>query len=234
METLRELVPYFDERGNSIEYDGELPPSANVTIKLRGSGNRLVVAPTSKIVDLMVDFSGDDALVVIGDTTVPRTGLRFSMRLGHQCTVRIGANVGAETKSFIRVSEGQSVNIGDDCMLASGVAFRADDSHAIYDVRTGKRSNPAASIEVGEHVWLGKDVVVMGGVKIGDGSVVGLRGVVTKNLPNNCVAVGAPARVVKRDTAWERPLLTYRQPGIGGLPRGHKKSKKYWNKTRED
>ncbi|WP_133249845.1 acyltransferase [Brachybacterium endophyticum] len=227
-------MPYDDVRGNSIDYDGDLPETAKVTIKLRGSGNRLVVARDAKIVDLMVDFSGDDAVVVIEGTTESRTGLRFSMRLGHECTVRIGENVGTETKSFIRVSEGQSVTIGEDCMIASGVAFRADDSHAIYDVRTGKRSNPAGCIDVGEHVWLGKDVVVMGGVTIGQGSVVGLRGIVTKDLPNNCVAAGAPARVVKRDVAWERPILSFREPGIPGLPRGHKKSTKYWNVTRAD
>ncbi|MBB5830375.1 acyltransferase [Brachybacterium aquaticum] len=231
MDVLQELTPYRDQRGNRIEFEGTLPSAAKVKITFRGSGNRLVVAASARVVDLAIDFSGDDSVVVIGETSEKRTGLRFSMRLGHQCTVDIGANVGAETRTFIRVSEGQSVRIGDDCMLASGVAIRADDSHAIYDVRTGKRTNPAGSVDVGEHVWLGKEVVVMGGVTIGDGTVVGLRSTVTRDLPNNCVAVGAPAKVVRRDVAWERPVLTFREPGIDGVPEAQQRSEKYWNLT---
>ncbi len=233
MHVVDELVPYRDESGNRIEFEGSLASTAKVKVTFRGSGNRLVVASSAHIANLAVDFSGDDSLVVIGETSEKRTGLRFSMRMGHQCTVEIGPNVGSETRSFIRVSEGQTVKIGADCMLASGVAIRADDSHAIYDVRTGKRSNPAQSVVVGEHVWLGKEVVVMGGATIGDGSVVGLRSVVTKNLPNNCVAVGAPAKVVRRDVAWERPLLTHRAPGIDGVPKGQRRSEKYWNLTQD-
>lgn len=233
MHVLEELVPFRDELGNRIEFEGTVSPTAKVKVTFRGSGNRLIVARSAQIVDLAVDFSGDDSLVVIGETTEKRAGLRFSMRIGHQCTVEIGRNVGAESRAFIRVSEGQSVRIGEDCMLASKIEIRADDTHAIYDVRTGRRSNPAQSVVVGDHVWLGKEVVVMGGVTIGDGSVVGFRSVVTRSLPNNCVAVGAPAKVVRRDVAWERPLLTHRAPGIDGVPSGQRKSEKYWNLTQE-
>ena len=234
MQQLRELKMFADESGNTIAYDGKALPNAKVDITFRGKGNVLKVHPSAKIVELVVDFSGDDAVVEIGATSKPRAGLRFTIRTGHECEVTIGENVGCETRTFIRVSEGTKVSIGDDCMFASSIELRADDSHAIYDVRTGKRANPARPIQIGNHVWLGKNVVVMAGVTIGDGSVIGFRSVVTRDIPNNCVAAGAPARVVRRDTAWERPMLSYRRPGIEGLAPGEAKSEQYWNLTDDE
>lgn len=230
---LQGLKNYADDSGNAVVYDGESPADGSVSITFRGSGNLLKVARGAKIVHLAVDFSGNDGVIEIGATTKPRTGLRFSIRIGHECTVAIGDNVGCETRTFIRASEGASVSIGEDCMFASAIELRADDSHAIYDVRTGKRANPARSIHIGEHVWLGKSVVVMAGVTIGSGSVVGFRSVVTRDIPNNCVAAGSPARVVRRDIAWERPLLSYRRPGIEGLAKGEQKSERWWALTEE-
>lgn len=231
MAQVKELRPYSDAKGNTIVYDGAPLDGAKVDVIFRGSNNRLVVHPGAAVVDLAVDFSGDGGSVEIGSTTKKRAGLRFSMRLGYESAVVVGSNVGCETRAFIRVSEGSRVIVGQDCMLASSIELRADDSHAIYDVHSGLRINPAAPIIIGEHVWLGKNAVVMAGVTIGDGSVIGFRSVVTRDVPNNCIAAGAPARVVRRDIAWERPMLSYRRPGIDGLAPGETKSAEWWNRT---
>lgn len=50
---------------------------------------------------------------------------------------------------------------------------------------------------IGNDVWLAANVVVLQGVKIGDGAIVGANAVVTKNLPPYSIAVGAPAKVIK-------------------------------------
>ena len=52
-------------------------------------------------------------------------------------------------------------------------------------------------IEIGERCWLGENVVVLSGVKIGEGTTVGANSVVTKDLPPYCVAGGIPARIIK-------------------------------------
>ena len=117
-------------------------------------------------------------------------------------------------------------------MFAGGVELRTDDAHAIYDVRSGERINVSKTIVIGEHVWIAKHAVVMGGVSIGDGTVVGYRSLVTSDLPNNCVAVGSPARVVRRDIAWERPQV-HRFPEGQRTPPGGRKSPQYWNLTQE-
>lgn len=234
MNEVRELADYTDDRGNRIIYENGAVPNAKVVIRFRGERNTLRIQPGAKVVELSVDFPGDGGLVEIGATSKPRKGILLSARVGHESTVSIGANVGFETRGFVSASEGASVTIGEDCMIATAIELRADDSHAIYDVRTGKRANPSRSIRIGDHVWLGKNVVVMAGVTIGDGSIIGFRSIVTRDVPNNCVAAGAPARVVRRDVAWERPGLWARKPGIDGLGPGETKNDEWWNLTEED
>ena len=55
----------------------------------------------------------------------------------------------------------------------------------------------ARPITVGNNVWFGGNVCVLGGVTIGDNVVIGAGSVVTKNIPSNCVAVGNPCKLIK-------------------------------------
>lgn len=56
----------------------------------------------------------------------------------------------------------------------------------------------ASPIRIGTNVWIGFDCCVLPGVTIGDGSVIGARSVVVENVPPYCVAVGNPARVIRK------------------------------------
>ncbi|MDQ3796893.1 MAG: acyltransferase, partial [Pseudomonadota bacterium] len=51
-------------------------------------------------------------------------------------------------------------------------------------------------IVIGDDVWLGVGVIVLDGVHIGNGAVIGAGAVVTRNVPDNAIAVGIPARVI--------------------------------------
>jgi acetyltransferase-like isoleucine patch superfamily enzyme len=65
-----------------------------------------------------------------------------------------------------------------------------------------------APVFIGRHTWLGQNVVVLPGVAIGQHCIIGANSVVNSSIPDYSVAVGAPARVIKRynrDTnQWER------------------------------
>ena len=56
----------------------------------------------------------------------------------------------------------------------------------------------ASEIRIGNDVWLGANVTILPGVSIGDNVVVGAGAVVTKDIPDNSLAVGVPARVMKK------------------------------------
>ena len=66
--------------------------------------------------------------------------------------------------------------------------------------RAGRRAwkAQAAPVTIGDDVWLGGNVVVLPGVTIGSNVVVAAGAVVTKDVPDDCVVAGVPARVVKQ------------------------------------
>lgn len=90
------------------------------------------------------------------------------------------------------------VTIGDDVMLAPGVRIFADthvfDGGAATIKSQGVRKQP---VSIGDDCWIASGVTIVGGVTIGSGVVVGAGSVVTGDLPDGCVAVGNPARIVR-------------------------------------
>jgi acetyltransferase-like isoleucine patch superfamily enzyme len=93
------------------------------------------------------------------------------------------------------------VTIGKDSLIAMHCRILSS-NHTIPDRQTRIRSQPdiLLSTKIGEDVWLGAGVTVLGGVNIGDGCVVGAGSVVTKDLPPYSIAVGVPAKVIRMRT----------------------------------
>ena len=60
-----------------------------------------------------------------------------------------------------------------------------------------RRGMSPKSIKIGKNVWIGSGSIVLGGVTIGDNAVIGAGSVVTKDIPENMIAVGSPARVIR-------------------------------------
>ena len=97
------------------------------------------------------------------------------------------------------------VEIGNDCMLASGVYLTDADWHDVHDrTRAPGRSAP---IVLENNVWIGDGAIVCKGVRVGENTVIGAGAVVVSDLPPNSIAAGNPARVV-RPLGQEERLVT--------------------------
>jgi len=224
------LEEYRDERGNAVEFPGRL--TENIRITFTGSNNRLLVdgGRARGLRGLTVAFDCDNGLVQIGPSS---RGFSASIRVGQDSRVIIGEGVSSTNAVGMSATEGTSITVGDDVMFSNHNQVRADDAHPIFDVHTGRRVNVSRSIEIGHHVWIGMTAAVLGGARIGDGTVIGYGSVVTGRIPNNCIAIGAPARVLRRDTVWERTHLSLRKPFYKPSP-GPIKDSPYWRPTEDD
>lgn len=86
---------------------------------------------------------------------------------------------------------GKKVFVGPNCGFYTAI-------HPLDFVKRAEGLERAEPIVIGDDVWIGGDVTILPGVKIGRGSVIGARSLVTKDIPENVMAFGNPARVVKK------------------------------------
>ena len=107
--------------------------------------------------------------------------------------VQIGNNV--TIKSGVQVWDG--VRIEDNVFIGPNCAFYTPE-HPLDAETRNKGLEYAYPIKVGSNVWFGGNVVVLGGVTIGDNTVIGAGSVVTKDIPSNVVAAGNPCKVIKQ------------------------------------
>lgn len=89
------------------------------------------------------------------------------------------------------------VTFGDDCFVGPNVSIYTA-CHSTNPVERNTRQEWAKPVTIGNNVWIGGSVTILAGVTIGDNCTIGAGSVVTRDIPANSVAVGNPARVVKR------------------------------------
>jgi len=89
------------------------------------------------------------------------------------------------------------ITVGADCQLGPNVQLLTPIHPLDADLRRDKWEQ-AAPITLGDNVWLGGGVVILPGVTVGDDTVVGAGAVVSRDLPAGVLAVGTPARVLRR------------------------------------
>lgn len=100
-----------------------------------------------------------------------------------------------------------SIEIGDDVFTGMNV-YITDQNHGYEDLQEpiGTQTPTEEAVSIGKGSWIGSGAVILPGVTIGKHVVVGANSVVTGNIPDNSVAVGAPARVIRQHdgNGWQR------------------------------
>jgi acetyltransferase-like isoleucine patch superfamily enzyme len=120
-----------------------------------------------------------------------------SLRNGERITIGARSKVGERAYVWAGDASGRVV-IGEDCRLGPEVFVTASDYGLAPDEKITEQPRNERDVMIGNDVWLGARVFVAAGVTIGDGCVVSAGSVVTKSLPPGSVAVGIPARIVRR------------------------------------
>lgn len=156
--------------------------------------------------------TGDIANVCIGDHVCMFGSIAAlyggKVSIGNHCYIGGGTTIQAS----------DSIEIGDHVIIAGGVRLLDNNIHPVDprqrlrmtgcadylkdDLWTWKHAKHAPVI-IRENVWIGQEAVIMKGVTVGRGAVVGMRAVVTHDVPEYTVVAGNPARVVKSLTPEE-------------------------------
>jgi acetyltransferase-like isoleucine patch superfamily enzyme len=131
------------------------------------------------------------------------------LRIGENTAIKAGAAIDVEGElvigpnSFIGpgtiIVAAERISIGEDCLIAAYATIR-DQDHVIEDPAAPYRAQGRVStpISIGRNVWIGTKATILRGVTIGDNSVIGANSVVTRDVGSNRIAVGIPAKVVRR------------------------------------
>lgn len=147
-------------------------------IVIRGSNNTLHIKNNVKINNSFIEIVGNNCLIAVGKNSI------------------IGDNCYLSAKE-----ENTMLIVGNDCMLSRNAKLMTSDGHPIY--QNGTIINSAKGITLGDKVWIADDVVVLKGVEIGTNSIVGIGSILTKSIPNNAIAAGNPAKIIKENIKWD-------------------------------
>jgi acetyltransferase-like isoleucine patch superfamily enzyme len=148
------------------------------------------------------DVAGKDKLIkeILG-----KTGKEINVEAPFHCdygyNIEVGENFFANYNLVIL--DVAKVKIGDNAQIAPNVSIYTA-GHPIHPDSRNSGYEYGIDITIGDNVWIGGNTCIMPGVTIGNNVVIGGGSVVTKDLPDNVIAVGNPCRIVREITEEDR------------------------------
>ena len=134
---------------------------------------------------------GPHSTISCGVSPDTELGVETALRIGDRCLIGRGSGIVAH----------ESIEIGDDVFTGHSIYITdANHGYVDLDVPIGRQFAEPDPVSIGAGSWIGHGAVVLPGSRIGAHVVVGAGSVVTGELPDYSVAVGSPARVVRRYT----------------------------------
>lgn len=117
-----------------------------------------------------------------------------------QAVISIGRNCGF---SGTVIGATQRIIIGDNVLCGANTTITDFDWHPLDPTqRLNGKAVDSRPVIVGNNVWLGLNVVLLKGVRIGDNSVIAAGSVVTQDIPANVIAGGSPCKILKEKAEW--------------------------------
>ena len=165
-----------------------LAPTARLQVDQR---IHLSTSPTTWGSSYYIEMKGNSRLHFTGKATFRGEGRIFvdenaKLTFGNHCVFRERLWISAHQEIII----GDGSGTGQDCMIIDS------DVHPI--ICDGKELPRTAPVHIGNHVWIGAHCIILKGVHIGDETVIGAGSLVTQDIPDHVIAVGRPARLIRR------------------------------------
>ena len=173
-------------------------------IKNHGINNKVIIEEGCRIYNSEIQLFGNNNVLHIKKDCYLRNA---NLWISDESEVNIGQNTHLTGKIHMACLEKTNITIGDRCMFSNEIVMRTSDSHSILN-KFGTRTNLAKNITIGNHVWVGQQVIILKGAEIGSDSVIGTRALITdKKFNPGSLIVGTPARVVDEQINWDHRLM---------------------------
>ena len=159
----------------------------------------LAIDPTARVAEGLRVVIKRGGTITIGAGCVVERNCTLTAK-GGTLVIDEGTFVGEGTTMVTN----SAITIGRDCLIAAGVTVR-DQQHVTgsLDLAIKHQGVETSPISIGADVWLGTRVTVLMGVTIGARAVIGAHSLVNRSIDDAMVAVGSPARPVRRRGATE-------------------------------
>ncbi len=188
-------------KGNRITVAGHCSQSRAT---IQGENNSIDISDRSDFSRSSIQVVGNNCTIHISSGCLLRNTTIICME--DNCSISIGNDTTANSEGslfIVCMGESNHISIGEQCMFADMVDIWASDTHPVFDAHN-HLLNPSRPIEIGNHVWIGRYVRILKGVSIGDGAVIGMSSVVTKNIKPNSLNAGSPCKCIKENISWAR------------------------------
>jgi len=176
---IEKSILQVEGKNNELCISGEI---YNSKINIWGNNNKIIINPKVKLNNSTIVLRGNNCSILIGEGTT----------FGGIYMVCMGQN--------------NYVKIGKECMFADKIDLWSSDSHPIYDDKN-VLINPSKPVTIEDNVWVGTKCSILKGVQIGEGAIIGMSSIVSKNVEPFTLNVGNPLRCIKTNVYWKRDFI---------------------------
>ena len=147
----------------------------------------------------------DESATILLKSILGKTGENICIEAPFHCdygwNIEVGENFFANYN--LTILDVAKVTIGKNVQMAPNVSIYTA-GHPIHPDTRNTGYEYGIPITIGDNVWIGGNVVILPGVKVGDNVVIGAGSVVTKDIPDNVIAMGNPCKIVREITEEDR------------------------------
>ena len=183
--------------------------NGNKSVKIRDSARAFLQINKGSV-------NGDGVLYLNPNAINPRESLKLriddsaelringAVKLFTNTNVHVGKNAILEIGQGTYINEGTKISvktectIGKNCAISNDVTILDSDFHQIEGY-----SQSDTGVHIGNHVWICANATILKNVSIGDNCIIGANSVVLHDVPDCCLIVGNPAKIIRRDINWK-------------------------------